>query len=254
MKTSEILEHITGPMLDDRAEMISGQSDTLFKDSTVIQYLNEAERRLCQWAWVLEDSTTAEVCSIGMKVDTSEYPLHKSILHVKAARLSDSDVDLTRVGYDDNRLMPLSQMIDSNMWDVNTILLESPGRPARYSVDMGTRVFRVRRKPDAASALLKMLLRVVRMPLVPMSTDNPDKEPEVPEEHHLNLAKFAAGSCLANTADIDADLRSLGEKWVAEFEDLLKKAKRDRQRRQQSMPRFRFGGWARADEFDGSLW
>ena len=138
--------------------------------------------------------------------------------------------------------------MDPDYWDVNTTQTETPGRPSRYSTDMGTRVIRVRQKPDADAAALKLKLAVVRMPLVPMTEENMDKEPEVPEEFHLDLYKFAAGSCLTNTADIDANLRSLGRSWIGEFEDLVRKAKRDKQRRQQSMPQFRFGGWASDDE------
>jgi hypothetical protein len=248
MKTSELLEHITGPMLDDRAELLAGASDQLFKDSTVIRYLNEAERKLCRDAWVLEDLSTPAVCEVPLKENDLDYLFHESILHIKAVRLSDSDVDLLRVGYDDNRLLPYVSVADPDFWDVNVIYSETPGRPQRYSVDMGTRIIRVRNKPDAAAGALKLKLSVVRLPITLMSEENPDKEPEVPEEHHLELCKFAAGSCLANTADIDADLRSLGRAWVNEFNKMCDDAKRDRQRRQQSAPQFRFGGWARGYE------
>lgn len=248
MKTSELLEHITGPMLDDRAELLAGASDQLFKTSTVLRYLNEAERKLARDAWVIEDATTPAVCQITLQEDTNNYQFHKSILHIKTARLSDTDIDLVRVGYDDNRLLPVSQIADPEFWNTNFATIEDAGRPSRYSVDMGTRILRVRLKPDTASALLKINLGVVRMPLVAMSEDAPNKEPEVPEEYHLQLASFAAGSCLANTADIDSELRSLGRSWVEEFNKMTLRAKQDRQRRQQSAPQWRFGGWARGYE------
>jgi hypothetical protein len=234
-------------MLDDRAELLAGASDQLFKDSTVLRYLNEAERRLARDAWVIEDTVTPAVCEITLAENISNYPFHKSILHIKTARLSDTDVDMVRVGYDDNRMLPMTQVNDPGFWDINIATVENPGRPSRYSTDMGTRILRIRLKPDATAALLKLNLSVVRLPLAPMSEDAPDKEPEVPEEYHLQLASFAAGSCLANTADIDAELRSLGRAWVAEFVALCTKAKQDRQRRQQSLPQFRFGGWVNGD-------
>ena len=247
MKTSELLEHIAGPMLDDRAELLEGANDQMFKDSTVLRYLNEAENKLCREAWVLEDLTTAAICEVALTLGTNNYALHKSILHVKAARLSDSEVDLLRVGYNDNRLLPIATVPDPDFWDINIALLENPGRPQRYSTDMGTRIIRVRAAPDATAAALKLKLSVVRLPLVPMAEDAPDKAPEVPEEYHLELCKFAAGSCLANTADIDAGLRTLGRTWVAEFNEMCQLAKRDRERLQQSPPQFRFGGWVRGD-------
>lgn len=243
MKTSELLEHITGAMLDDRTEMISGENDELFKTPTVLRYLNEAQRKLCRDAWVLEDLTTPVVTEITLEVGKINYPLHKSILHVKAARLSDSDMDLTRVGYDDNRIHP--GFVDSDHWDINVSVQDPAGRPQLYSVDMGTRILRLRHSPDADSALLKLHLSVVRMPLKELADDKPDEEPEVPEEHHLELCSFAAGSCLANTADIDASLRTLGRTWVSEFNERCEVAKRDRERRQQSAPQWRFGAWVR---------
>jgi hypothetical protein len=250
MKLSELLAHITGPMLDDRAVLISGTNDQLFADATVVRYLNEAEKKLCRDAWVLEDFSpnNPTVTEIQLVEDTSLYPLHKSILHVKAARLDDTEVDLVRVGYDDNRLTPGWGHMDFDVWDINVSMQENPGRPQRYSVDMGTRTMRIRRKPDAAAALLKVLLNVVRMPLVALDVSLPDNTPEVPEEHHLELAQYAAGMCLANTADIDAELRSLGTRWVREFNERCEAAKRDRERRQQSAPQFRFGAWGRGSE------
>jgi hypothetical protein len=245
MKTSELLDHITGAMLDDRTEMISGENDELFKTPTVLRYLNEAQRKLCRDAWVLEDLTTPAVCEIALQPNVINYPLHKSILHVKAARLSDTEIDLLRVGYNDNRLRSDAGPENYDHWDINLVTTEDPGRPQRYSVDMGTRILRLRRAPDADSALLKLRLSVVRMPLKELSDSQPDEEPEVPEEHHLELCSFAAGSCLANTADLDAEQRSLGRSWVQAFNERCEIAKRDRERRQQSVPQFRFGAWVR---------
>lgn len=244
MKTSELLEHITGPMLDDRADLVSGVSDELFKDTTVLRHLNEAQRIMCRRAWVLEDLTTAAICQIQMLLDTQDYALHRTILHVKSARLSDSDIDLGRVGYNDNHLYANSYHVDPDFWDQNAITTENSGRPQRYSVDMGTRVLRVRRKPDATAALLTLNMNVVRLPLTTLDPGtDPNSEPEIPEEHHLDLTLYAAGMCLTTTADVDASLRALGRDWLSQFDDKVTAAKRDRQRRQQAMPQFRFSRW-----------
>lgn len=112
---------------------------------------------------------------------------------------------------------------------------------------MGTRTLRIDTAPDADAADLKIILTVVRLPLVELQASAPDCEPEVPEEFHLELARFAAGSCLKNTADIDSELRGLGRQWVKDFEDMVKDGKRDKQRLQQSPPRFRFRGWVNGD-------
>jgi hypothetical protein len=111
---------------------------------------------------------------------------------------------------------------------------------------MGTRRIRIRRKPDATAAALKLQMTVVRMPLNAITTAAKDKEPEIPEEFHLDLTLFAAGKCLSHPL-VDAGDRRQGLAWLEEFEGRVKEAKRDRLRFQQSEPQFRFGGWAGAD-------
>lgn len=244
MKTSELVSHVTGAMLDDRAELVSGENDELYSDTVVVRYLNEAQRVLCRRAWVLEDTTGANPATLIPLIENrTDYALHKSVLFVKSVRLSDSDIDLRRAGYNDNRLLPWPVVVDPDYWDQNTVLTETAGRPSKFSTDMGTRIIRVRQKPDATAAALSLKLVVVRMPIKDLDLADGNRAPEVPEDFHLDLTLYAAGKCLSNTADIDADQRSLGRAWVKEFDDKVAEAKRDRQRLQQSEPQARFGGW-----------
>lgn len=243
MKTSELLEHVAKHQLDDRANLLEGASDELFEDSVVLRYLNAGQRLLARDAWVIEDRATAAVCEIQLEENVLVYPLHASILHVRSARLSDTELDLTRVGYEDSRHVVSLHAFTPEHWDVNNAYTAPPGRPYRFSTDMGIRELRLDVKPDATTAALKLNLAVVRLPLAPLSMDTPDAEPEVPEEYHLDLCQYAAGSCIRNTADIDAEYRSLGKQWVNDFEEMVAKAKRDRDRLQQAPPRFRFRGW-----------
>ena len=247
MKTSELIRYVAKDLLDDRAEMLSGESDELFSDSVIAMHLAEAERILCRRAWVLEDS--ALVCAtratrIQLIENKNDYAIDKSILFIKSVRLSDSDVDLIRVGYNDNRAR--GDFIGAaalDYWDVNSAYVETAGRPGRFSTDMGGRVIRVRQKPDATAAALQLNLVVVRMPLAAISSTTPDAAPEVPEEFHMDLALYAAGRCLS-LPTVDAELRSLGKSYLADFDRKVVEAKRDRQRLQQSEPRHRFGGWS----------
>ena len=247
MKTSELIQFVAKDMLDDRKNLISGESDVLFTDSLIARYLAEAERILCRRAWVLEDN--GAVCGtkasrIQLVAGKGEYPVDKSVLFVKAVRLSDSDLDLVRVGYNGNRVS--SAIKDSEPWDVNYAYVENPGRPSRYSTDMGTRVIRLRQKPDAASALLKLHLSVVRMPLAPISAENGTGSPEIPEDYQMDLTLYAAGKCL-NRPTVEAELRTLGRQWIKEFDERVAEARRDRIRFTQSEPQHHFGAWAGGD-------
>ena len=247
MKLQELLDHIGGPsMLDDRVEQLSGEADELFSDATIVRHLNEGQRRLCRDAWILEDTQTAEVCEVPLTEDQTDYDIHKSVLGIKYIRLSDSDVDLLRVGYDDNRLHAAIASFDPDFWDVNVQTSETSGRPSRWSADIGTRVIRVRQKPDATAAALKLRLAVVRMPLVDLDPAKLSASPEVPEEYHMDLAEYAAGKCLAS-ANVDAELKVQGRSWVKGFDERVRKAMRDRQRFQQAAPQWRCGGWGRGN-------
>ncbi len=244
MTLTELLAHVGGVMLDDRSAMISGASDNLVSDATITRYLNEAQRILCRKAWVLEDSTTASCAEITLATDTAEYALHKSVLSVKTARLNDDTVDLTRVGYDDNRVRPIDVTRMPDYWDVNTATADSTGRPTVFSTDSGSRLIRFGRTPSSVENGLKVKLRVVRMPLTELSTGSPSASPEVPEEHHLLLCTYAAGMALQNP-NLDSESRALGRAWVKDFFDGVRSANRDRIVLQQSMPQWRFSSTTR---------
>lgn len=246
MKLREMLALIGGPtFLDDRVERLSGASDELFDDDTITVHLNEGVRRLCDEGWVLEDTTTAAVCEIDLTQNVVDYDVHESVLGIKYVRLSDSDVDLLRVGYDDNRLHNIRSLNEPDYWDVNVALTETPGRPTRWSADIGTHILRLRAPPDATAAALKAKLAVVRMPTddEELSTGQPDASPVVPKSYHMVLCKYAAGCC-ATGGDVDGALVAKGRRWLSEFEADIKKARRQRERFQQSAPTWRFGGWA----------
>lgn len=246
MKTSELIQHVAKDLLDDRAEMLSGESDELFSDALIARYLAEGERLLCRRAWVLEDSAASAVTRIQLVENKTDYAFDKSIMFIKSVRLSDSDVDLARAGYPSMAVSAgwtASTLAD--FWDVNASYVESAGRPSMFSTDMGTRIIKVRRKPDADAALLKLHLVAVRMPVNAISHVTPDAVPESPEEFHMGLAVYAAGRCLTMPT-VDASLRSLGKQYLSDFDGIVAEAKRDRQRLQQSMPRHRFGAWSGA--------
>lgn len=242
MKTSELLSHVSRDMLDDRTDKVSGGDDSMFSDALIVRYLNEAEQILCRRAWVLEDTTTAAACRIALVENKFDYPVHSKVIFVKSVRLSDSDLDLLRVSRKDSSTLGVGIITDPDFWDTNILLTESAGRPDRFALDVGTKRIRVRRKPDATAAALKLQLEVVRMPIVAMSTGNCEKEPEVPEEFHMDLTLYAAGKCLSHPL-VDAGDRRQGKDWLDEFEAKVREAKRDRQRFQQSEPQHRFGGW-----------
>jgi len=243
VKNGDLISHVAREMLGDRTDKLAGGEDSLFSDAVIARYLTEGEKILCRKAWVLEDSISPQACQISLVENKFDYSVHSKVLFVKTAKLSDSDVELIRVGHADNMTLGVRTVFDPDFWDVNAVLTENSGRPDRFATDMGTRRIRVRRKPDATAAALKLQMTVVRMPLNAITTATCEKEPEVPEEFHLDLTLYAAGKCLSHPL-VDAGDRRQGKAWLEEFEGRVSEAKRDRMRFQQSEPQFRFGGWA----------
>lgn len=230
-------------MLDDRAERLSGASDELWDDDTIVVHLNEGQRLLCEEAWVLEDTTTPEVCQIQLTEGVTDYTLHPSVMGVKYARLSDSVLDLLRVNYFDNHLHNWYPAQEPGFWDVNAAFTETPGRPTRWSADVGIRVMRVRSVPDATAAALQVNLAVARMPVTDLTTAAPTAEPEVSKEHHHTIALYAAAMC-AMGSNVDANIQAKGKDWMAQFDARVERAKKYRRRQQNATPRFRCGAWA----------
>lgn len=239
MKISELIEYVAADMLDDRKKLISGTSDRLFSDELIARHLADAERIMCRDGWVLEDISTPAVTHIKLVEGKGEYPLHPSILFVKSANLSDTDVDLIRTDYDGNR-SPLSFDAD-RPWDITDPYIENNGRPRKFSTDMGTRIIRFRQRPDSDAALLKVYLKVVRMPVTAITVTNQSAPPEISEEFHMDLTLYAGGKCLQRPS-VDLELRALGKSWINDFDEKVLKAKKDKKRLSQAAPRTYFSG------------
>ena len=94
MTLEELLDHIGTHVLDDRAPRIQGAADSLYPDELIVRYLNEGQRFFCRKAWPIIDSTTPACCEIVPLANTSDYPLHSSVVRVLSVRASDSDVAL----------------------------------------------------------------------------------------------------------------------------------------------------------------
>lgn len=246
MKLSEILEHLAADVLDDRADLVEGEPDSIWKASTLVRYLSQAERMLCKQAWVLQDQTTPEVCEIQLVAGTDKYAVHKSVLFVQAVRLSDSDVDMKRLSYDN--LRPRGSFDESlGAFGSSTQYVTAPGRPHSWTTDRPYRTIYLRDKPDAASALLKLRLKVTRMPLVELTVDDLEASPEIPEEYHLDMCDWAAYKALSQP-NVDGEARAAAREYRDAFKQTVKDASLQVHIAEFGPGTFRFGGWAGHDD------
>lgn len=243
MTLEELLDHISGNVLDDRSDLVSGAPDELFSEATLVRYLNEGQRQFCRKAWPIIDDETASCCEIDLVAEQATYPLHSSVVRVYSVRPNDSDIPLSPLNW-----ALISSQVAPEYPDFleNRFAYSVPsGRPAYYSLDEATRKLRIRPKPsaDQVTAIVKLKLRVARMPITLLSVDDPEGVPEIPEDYHMNLCDFAAGSALSQQ-NIDADAKKDGRDLLAKFYADLRAAKIDQVVAQRNPARFVFGGWA----------
>jgi hypothetical protein len=242
VKLSELLDHAT-QVLDDRAALIDGASDSLWSDEVLCRYFRRAEEIFCEKAWVLKDSTTASCCSVTLVAGQKDYTLHASILRVLAVRPNDSDIDLVRAGYDTIR--PRFTAYPSEFWDVNVQYTDSPGRPIWYTTDVANRILRIRPTPRAedVTSIGTLKLIVARLPITPLSVDTPDSSPEIPEQYHLDLVDYVAGKALMHP-NLDSGARREGNDMMRTFYASVRAARASRTETEAAPGLWLFGGWA----------
>lgn len=257
MKLSEMLEHTSGQYLDDASLMVSGEPDVMWPPAALVRWFNDAENIMCRRSWVLSSVSNSE---LGIAAETENdkltklilaagvrsYVMDKRVLHVRSMHLSDTEIDLVRVPYSEIHPEAFS-FINEEFFDVNNPYTETPGRPQWWAPDEATRTIRFRPLPDADAILLApfALMRVVHLPVTPLSLADPDGVPSIPEEYHLDLCLYAAGMALMNpNVDPGKTGRRAGADYLALWNSKVTEARRDRRRFEVTMPRFRFGRWA----------
>lgn len=226
MTLEELLDFVAKGYLDDRTEMLDGESDSLWSDELIVQYLNEAQRIFTRRAWVLIDVGNAGAGRITLATGKVLYPLHKSVLRVFDATYDTDAAPLARATDEQIRQRPTDY---EDFVDLSAVSTFIPGRPLAVATDAGTRMLRVTPAPAAAQNGKRLSLKVARMPVCYLDTNKMSESPEVPEEWHLDLGRYAAGRCLTMPT-VDGESRVLGRTLLAEFESTVRLARQERHR------------------------
>ncbi len=246
MKLSELLSELRENILHDRSDRTDGDEDLLWSDATLVRYINEACRRFARRGLVLIDNTS-EATTVTLAEGVTEYALHPAVIAVRSGRLTGEARDLTRVGHDtlDVFRTPSSSFIDPGAYAVLP-----PGKPLAYTTDEGltvddedslsTMVLRVYPAPTAEYAGQTLRLRVVRVPLEPLTLENLEAVPEIPSDHHLDMLDWAAYLAL-RIADVDAGNEKNAAFYRASFEEHVKEARTVMLRKLYAPTGWRFG-------------
>jgi hypothetical protein len=199
MNVQELLTELRENILHDRSDRVSGQTDRLWSDETLVRYIDEAQKRFARIGLVLRDATTPEVTTVTLVADQASYTLHDSVLAVMSVRFDADERDLTRVGHTDLG----GDAAPSRSWyDPFGATMLPPGRPLVYSTDeqlaedsemyRSAIHLRLYPTPTADYAGETLRLRVVRLPLDTLTTSRLGARPELPEVHHMEMLDYAA--------------------------------------------------------------
>lgn len=234
MQLQDLLDELRTNILNDRTSRFEGSSDFLWEDKTLVRHINEAQKRFARESLCIRDFSTPEVVEIPLQAGVEYYPLHKAVIAVISANYDRQRLDLPRSGHSvlhaytspDPRFL---------MWPDTSQY--TPGVPMVYSTDEGTAntdtgnaqrmVLRIAPMPTAAmeTAGKKIYLRVIRLPINELSLAQPQGEPEIPEQHHLEMLDWAAYLAL-RIVDNDGGQPALADKFAATFQAHVKEAKK----------------------------
>lgn len=231
MRVSELLDELRRNILNDRSDRISGSSDYLWEDDTLIRYMNEAQRRFARRSLILRDARTPEVVNVTLKAGVADYDLHPAIISVISAAVSGATMDLTRVGH---------ALIHGYTNPIGRIYYpadfsSSPAAPLAFATDemlvedddgsvsaLSMRVYPTPRTEDAGTVIK---LRTIRMPLDDLSPNNLSAVPEVPSDYHLAMLDWAAYLAL-RIVDDDAGSPKRAQEFATSFEAHVAEARK----------------------------
>lgn len=231
MTLGDLLDELRQNILHDKSDRIAGGADDLWTDSTLVRYIDEAQRRFARRALVIRDGTTSAVTEVTLAANQNEYPLHEAVIAVISARYVGDMADLARAGHSafDTYRQP-----DSYYFDPSVLSVLSPGKPVAFGTDEylsadssgSTSVVTLRVYPnvsaDYAGNTLK--LRTLRMPVSRLTIDNLDAVPEIPEDHHLEMLDWAAYLALRGV-DVDLGMPTVADMFKKTFEEHVKVAR-----------------------------
>lgn len=230
MNLGDLVQELRANILHDRSNRVSGADDQLWSDTTLVRYIDEAQRKLAREGLVIRDAVTPEVVTVTLRAGVAEYPLHQSVLAVLSAKQTGDTADLARAGHS---AFQTYRQPDAYFFDPSSLSSLPDGKPLAYSTDEGVRgdddgtagVVTLRVYPTpTASYLQPIKLRVIRLPLERLDVRNLTAVPEVPEMHHLEMLDWAAYLAL-RVADVDAGLPARALEFRTSFEMVVRSAR-----------------------------
>lgn len=237
MTLTELVTELRENILHDRSDQVGGASDYMWDTPTLVRYIDQAHRRFARRAQLLKDSSTSVVTQITTVLNQEFYPLDPSIESVTSLRMAGDRADLVMANHN---ALDTYHVPDTYFFDPSALSTLPPGKPVAFTVDEGltqndqgaTSVIMLRLYPIVGPGYDNIIgnLRVIRSPLVRLTTQNMNAVPEIPEDYHLDMLDWAAYLAL-RIVDLDAGDTDRSDKFAASFEAHVNDAKRELKRK-----------------------
>jgi hypothetical protein len=253
VKNEELLDELRNGLLRDASPIKVGGPDSYWSDARLLRYIDDGYFRFARATLCLHDFRTPEVCQLtlrsGLLADDitpilfgNIYPLHRSVISVLSVRHQDDQHDLARVTHE-VATTASNTFTETFEFDI----VNTTGKPTSFSTDEGIDPTAKAASqiafydiPNSTQIGKKVNLRVIRKPLHHITFDRLDKEPEVPEEYHLDLIEWAAWRALRNW-DIDSEDRTKANDHLKRFEAAVVECRRDVLRKRRQTLHWAFG-------------
>lgn len=244
MTLGEQLKELRFNILRDRSDIIAGDTDSLWTDETLLEYIKDAERRFARRSLVLRDSTTVAVTQVILRNGVKTYPLHPSILSVITARYNTKESDLLRSGHSLVTPSPPGEYMTYNR-PLDFAL--PPGEPVAYYTDE-TLVYAQQDRvtlsvfplPGPEQDSVPVNMRVVRLPMGGYGRDCLNRHSQIPEDYQLDVLEWAAFRA-QRTWDGDAGAPTTAADHKAAFEEAITKAQKETKSKMFSNMNYRYG-------------
>lgn len=196
MNLGELLEHTRKHVLRDTAQPY------LWPDELLILYFNDAQDQFARRTHCLSDSES-DFTFIETEAGVASYALDPRVIFV--AEIVDETGHPVR---DRSRRQIVRRF--------------GEGRPVAFTTDASVKTLRLHPTPDKAYVLD---LLVARRPLNKL-VDETD-EPEIPEQHHLDLCDWVVYRCLRNNDPETVAMAVTPDVFRADWEMKVRDAKHD---------------------------
>lgn len=173
----------------------------LWSDEDIVRYLNEAVDEAAERAKLIEDSTTADCCTITLVPGQATYDLHASVIQVKRVTFAGKPLHMSSVEAEDEMGFG---------WENR----EGP-QPQKAIVNGQATTITFIPKPTEAGTVS---LTVYRTALEPLDAADLDGTPELKAVYHPRLKNW-----MYRCAYLKRDAETLNEAKAAEHEAMFER-------------------------------